>query len=61
MNKSKAGEMIARLLSNSAGLQYGAVSVTANVHNGRIVNVVYTVTENTRETEAKENGEKDIL
>ena len=52
MIQSKAEAMVARLLSNTAGLQYGSVSVTAKVHNGRVVEVVYATTESTRETES---------
>jgi hypothetical protein len=49
MSQSKAEAIVARLLSNVAGLRYGSVSVTANVHNGRITNIVYSTTENTRD------------
>jgi len=51
MNQSKAEAIVTRLLSNAAGLQYGSVSVTAKIHNGRVVEVVYATTESTRETE----------
>jgi len=54
MSQSKAEAIVARLLSNAAGLQYGSVSVTAKVHNGRIMDITYSTTENTRETETKE-------
>ena len=53
MNQSKAEAIVARLLSNAAGLQYGSVSVTAKVHNGRVMEITYSTTESTRETEAK--------
>jgi hypothetical protein len=55
VSQGKAEEIVSRLLSNAAGLQYGSVSVTANVHNGRIMNIVYSTTENTREAGTKEN------
>ena len=51
MSQSKAEKIVARLLSNVAGLKYGSVSVTAKVHDGRVVEVVYAVTESTREIE----------
>jgi len=51
MSQGKAEALVARLLSSAAGLQYGSVSVTAKVHNGRVVEVVYSTTESTRETE----------
>jgi len=54
MSQSKAEAIVARLLSNAAGLKYGSVSVTAKVHNGRIMDITYSTTENTRETETKE-------
>ena len=50
MNRSKAEMIVARLLSNAAGLKYGSVSITAKVHEGRVVEVVYATTESTRET-----------
>jgi len=51
MNQSKAEIIVARLLSNAADLKYGSVSVTAKVHDGRVVEVLYATTENMRETE----------
>jgi len=54
MSQSKAEAIVARLLTNAADVKYGAVSVTANIHNGRIMNIVYSTTENTRETETTE-------
>jgi len=52
VSQSKAEAMVARLLTNAADLKYGAVSVTAKVHDGRIVEVLYATTENTRELES---------
>jgi hypothetical protein len=54
MSKDRAEAIVARILANAAGLQFGSVSVTANIHNGRISHVVYSTTENTREAETKE-------
>jgi hypothetical protein len=51
MSRSKAEAIVARLLSNTTGLKYGLVSVTAKIHDGRVAEVVYTTTESTRETE----------
>jgi hypothetical protein len=56
MNHGKAEAIVARLLSNAAGLRYGSVSVTAKLHEGRVVGVTYSTTENTRESEAEEAG-----
>lgn len=55
MNKSKAEAIVIRLLTNAAELRYGSVSVSAKVHDGRIVEVTYSTTENTREQEPKKN------
>jgi len=55
VSQSKAEKIVARLLSNAAELQYGSVSVSVKIHNGRIMDVTYTVTESMREAEAKEN------
>ncbi|MDR0475641.1 MAG: hypothetical protein LBH43_18460 [Treponema sp.] len=49
MSQSKAEAIVARLLSNAAELQYGSVSVMLNIHSGRISNVIYSITENTRD------------
>ena len=49
MNQSKAEAMVARLLTNAADLKYGSVSVTAKVHDGRVVEVLYATTETTRD------------
>jgi len=59
MNRDKAEAMVTRLLTNAAGLKYGATSVTVNVHDGRIVNVVFSVTESTREVEKKDTDIRD--
>ena len=52
MNQSKAEKIVARLLMNATDLKYGSVSVTAKVHDGRVVEVLYATTENTREAES---------
>jgi len=49
VNQSRAEAIAARLLTNAAGLKYGSVSVTAKVHDGRVVEVLYATTECTRE------------
>ena len=58
MSKSKAEAMITRLLTNAADLKYGSVSVTAKVHDGRVVEVLYATTESTRETESNKPNDK---
>jgi len=56
MSQSKAEAIVARLLSNAAGVKFGSVSITANIHNGRVMNIVYSTTESTREAEIKETA-----
>jgi len=51
MNRPRAEAIIDRLMSNAAGLKFGSVSITAKIHDGRIVEVVYATTESTREAE----------
>jgi len=58
MRQSKAEAIVAQLMANSADLQYGAVSVTAKLHEGMIVSVTYSTTENTREQEIEEKKKK---
>ena len=53
MNQTKAEAMVTRLLTNAAGLRFGTVSVSAKMHEGRVVEVAYSTMENTREKEPK--------
>jgi hypothetical protein len=55
MIRSKAEEMVAQLLANAAGLRYGTVSVSAKLHDGRVVEISYFKTEQTREQVAKKD------
>ena len=55
MSQSKAEAIVAQLLVQAADLQYGAVTVTAKLHEGHIVTVTYSKTEHTREQENKED------
>ena len=52
MNQSRAEAIVARLLSNAAGLKYGSVAITVRIHDSRVVEVVYATTESTREAES---------
>ena len=54
MNQSKAEIMVTRLLTAAAGLRFGTVSVSAKLHEGRIVELAYSTTENNREKEPQE-------
>jgi len=59
MNYEKTKAMIAKLMSNAAGLRYGSASVTLKMHDGRVVQVSYSTQEDTREKAApneKTNG-----
>ena len=58
MNRSKAEAMVVRLLSNAAEVKYGSVSVTAKLHDGRVVQVAYSATENTKEI-ARQNDKDE--
>ena len=57
MSQSKAETIVAQLLANVEDLRYGAVSVTAKLHDGKVVQVTYSKTEHTREQDktASEN------
>jgi hypothetical protein len=56
MNESKAKAIVAQLLANAAGLRYGSVSVSAKLHDGRVVEVSYSKTEQTREPGSKKDN-----
>ena len=58
MHQSKAEGMVAQLLNNAAGLLYGSVSVIAKLHEGRVVSVSYTTTEQTREQVTEKDEKK---
>jgi hypothetical protein len=51
VSQLKAQDIVARLLTNATDLKFGSVSVTANIHNGCVTSIVYSTTQNTRETE----------
>lgn len=61
MNQSKAEGMVAQLLANASGLRYGAVTVTAKLHDGCVVSVSYSTTENIREQEIDEKKKKEAV
>jgi hypothetical protein len=53
----KAGDIVNQLLNNAAGVRYGAVSVSAKLHEGKVVEVSYSRTEHTRDVDTeKDNG-----
>jgi hypothetical protein len=54
MNQTKAQKIVAHLMSSAADVRYGYVSVTVKKHDGRVVVVSYSTTEQTREREQQE-------
>ena len=50
MNQKKAEAIVGRLMTNTAGLKYGCVTVSIKLHDGRVVQVLYSTTENFKET-----------
>ncbi|MDR0473841.1 MAG: hypothetical protein LBH43_09270 [Treponema sp.] len=58
MNITKAEAIVAQLLANAAEVRYGSVSVSAKLHDGRVVEVSYTKTEQTREKEMPKEKDK---
>ena len=59
MNQSKADAISAQLLCNAAMVRYGSVSVTAKLHNGRVVELTYTKTEMTKEKTTEDPKQND--
>jgi hypothetical protein len=53
MNQSKAEAIVAQLLNNAADVRYGSVSVSAKLHDGRVVEVSFVKIEQTREYETQ--------
>ena len=58
MNQSKTEAIVAQLLTNAAGLRYGNVSVSVKLHDGRVVQVMYSTTENMKDACGKNEDEK---
>jgi hypothetical protein len=58
MNQSKAEAMVTQLLTNAAGLRYGSVSVSVKLHDGRVVQVLYTTTENMKDASQKDENDQ---
>ena len=58
MNQTKTEAIAAQLLTNAAGLRYGCVSVTVKLHDGRVVQVMYSTTENIKDAGSKVEGEE---
>jgi hypothetical protein len=54
----KAEAIVNQLLANALGVRYGAVSVSAKLHDGRVVEVSYSRTEHTRDLENKKEKEQ---
>ena len=46
MSQKKAEAIVERLMANTAELRYGCVAVSIKLHNGRVVQVLYSTTEN---------------
>ncbi|MCL1927962.1 MAG: YezD family protein [Treponema sp.] len=42
-----------RLYENAAKIRYGSISTTLKIHDGRVVGVFHSTTENTKEQEKK--------
>ena len=47
----KAKDIVNQLLLNATGVKYGAITVSAKLHDGRVVEVSYSRTEHTRDLE----------
>jgi hypothetical protein len=55
MNLSKQKEIMETLFSNAQRIVFGLVSVELKIHEGRLVAVTYSSTENTRQKESGGN------
>ena len=49
MKQSKAEAVVGQLLTNVAKVKYGTVSVAVKLHDGRVVEVTYLTSEQTKE------------
>ena len=53
MNPTKAQEIFAELLTNAAGVLYGSVSVTFKLHEGKVVEVTYLTSKQTKKPKSE--------
>ena len=58
MNKTKTEAIVEQLLNNAVGVRYGNVSVSLKLHDGRVVQVMYSTTENTKNESPQTENEK---
>ena len=58
MKQSKATAIVTQLLANAAKLRFGSVSVSAKLHDGRIVEVTYLTSEQTKEPKPVQDAEE---
>ena len=58
MNQTKTEAIATQLMTNAAGLRYGTVSVSVKLHDGRVVQVMYSKTENLIDASGKIEDEK---
>ena len=49
LDRIKAEKIVQQLITSAAGVQYGSVTVTAKLHDGRVVEVLYSRLEHTRD------------
>jgi hypothetical protein len=54
IEKQIAGSIADRLIENVLKIKYGQVAVSLRVHSGRLVDVIYTITESMRDSGIKE-------
>ena len=55
MDKNRLETLIDRLLTGAMKTRYGQVTLSFRLHEGRIMDTTYTVTESTRERESPQN------
>jgi len=58
MNPKKAQDVLAQLLANAAEVLFGSVSVTFKLHEGRVVEVTYLTSEQTKTPKSELNENK---
>ena len=59
MMQSKAEMIVARLLANAAVVRFGSVSVSLKLHSGRVVEVTYLTSEQSKEPKEKKDLETE--
>jgi len=59
MSETKARQIVAKLLANAAGVQYGEAAVSLKIHNGAVIEVAHSTVVKARNGAARNGTARD--